>query len=802
MTGPTRTRDAEGAATETQEAARSDWIALIGNPNTGKTTLFNALTGGRARTGNYPGVTVDKKVGTLKHPDGPDAPPVRLLDLPGTYSLAARSPDEMVAVDVLLGRRADTPRPSGVVVVVDASNLERNLYLVTQVMETGIPTVVALNMVDTARARGIAIDPEALGARLGIPVVPTVASKAEGVDALKRALIAMLDAHPPEAPWQWPEALQAAEARLAGTLESLEISGVHPVERRRALLDEGGEAERRLIERGGPRLRQALDEARSQVAANGSSAIGLEAQVRYGFIGRTVADCMERPASPPVTFSDRLDAVLTHRLLGTLILVVVMTAVFLSIFSWAAPLMDFIDGTVFGGLAEAADGWALLGDGALKSLVVDGIIAGVGSVLVFLPQILILFLFIAILEGCGYMARAAFLMDRLLRGCGLSGRSFIPMLSSFACAIPGIMATRTIESRRDRIATILVAPLMSCSARIPVYVILIAAFVPAATVFGFMNLQGIVFTGMYFVGILVAIPMAFLLKRTLLKGDTPSFLVELPPYRMPRPSVVVRRVLDQGKAFVRRAGTLIFAASILVWALSYWPRHPDPGAEAAAALRAFEEAEAIAVEFEEVERARQEQAVAAAEAAGPPLAGPAREAFAAFESDLAAKREARAAEREALAGDAENAPAGDQLRESFLGRMGRGIEPVFEPIGWDWKVSAAVVASFPAREVVVSTLGVIYNMGPDTDEETAGLQERLRAATWDAGERKGQPVFDLAGALALMVFFALCAQCASTLVIIKRETGGWKWPAFTFVYMTAFAYVGALITAVVLRAVL
>jgi len=779
------------------------WVALIGNPNTGKTTLFNAMTGVWARTGNYPGVTVDKRVATLRVENGLASAPVRVLDLPGTYSLSARSPDEMVAVDVLLGRRADTPRPAGVIVVVDATNVERNLYLVTQVMELGIPTVVALNMVDTARSRDIHVDAAGLARGLGVPVVATVGHRGDGVPELVRSLLGALDRPAPTPPWIWPEPLVDAEARLKEDLTGLGISDLVAVEIRRALLDVDGEAERRLLARSGAPAKDALDAARHVLEEAGASAAGLEAAVRYGFIGGVVAGCLRRPDEPPPTLSDRIDAVLTHGVIGTLVLVLVLGTVFLSIFAWAAPLMDLIDGTVFGGLASAADGWTWLGDGALKSLVIDGVIAGVGSVLVFLPQILILFAFVALLEGCGYMARAAILTDRLMRWCGLSGRSIIPMLSSFACAVPGIMSTRTIGNRRDRFVTILVAPLMSCSARIPVYVILTAAFVPATMVLGFLPLQGLVFTAMYFVGIGVAIPTAWLLKRTLLQGDRPSFLVELPPYRVPNLVVVVRRMLEQGKEFVVRAGTLIFAATILIWALSYFPRPEESAEQVRAEAVAAASAHATSMREElaglELERARQEQATLAAEGQSPALGAKARALYDTLLAEHAGRRTELEAEQEDLDLAVRNAAGAHELRNSYLGRAGRFLEPAFEPMGWDWRVSVAVLASFPAREVVISTLGVVYNLGGDVDEQTEGLRHKLKTARWDHGPQAGEPVFDLAGALALMVFFALCAQCVSTLVTIRKETAAWRWAFFSFAYMTTIAYLGAIVTATVAR---
>jgi ferrous iron transport protein B len=701
----------------------------------------------------------------------------------------------MVAVDVLLGRRVDTPRPDAVVVVLDATNLQRNLYLATQVLELGVPAVLAVNLSDDAQARGIEVDLAALGGGLGVPAVATVAHRGEGVPDLTRALLAALDAGvaPRDGRLNWPPALLEAERELAAAVPAL-----HPVEVRRALLDVDGEAEHRALARGGAGTRDALARARARLAASGSTA-SLEASVRYGFVAPLVARAVRRPERPAATRSDRLDAVLTHRVWGTAILVLVMTVVFMSLFAWANPLMEWIDQGLFGRLG-AWTAASIPGDGLLESLLVDGVIAGVGGVLVFLPQIVILFALLALLEGCGYMARAAFLMDRLLRAVGLSGRSFIPMLSSFACAIPGIMAARVIESRRDRIVTILVAPLMSCSARIPVYVILIGAFVPAATVWGFLNVQGLVFAAMYFVGIVVAIPVAFLLKQTLLKGDTPSFVVEFPPYRMPQPRAVGQAMWRNGKAFVVRAGSVILAASIVVWALSKFPEHPDPGAAQRAETARFEAEVAGRAESRAVELARQEQALLVYESQGGEVARLGREKFREFQQAARAYEDDVAARRTALAESADADAAGESLRHSLLGRMGHAVEPVFAPIGWDWKVGMAVIASFPAREVVVSTLGVIYNLGGDQDEESESLRERLKAARWEAGPRAGTPVFDLASALALMVFFALCAQCASTLVIIAKETSSWGWAGFTFAYMTVLAWGAAWLTATVVRA--
>jgi ferrous iron transport protein B len=487
-----------------------------------------------------------------------------------------------------------------------------------------------------------------------------------------------------------------------------------------------------------------LHKARESLAAVGHPVPAVEAIARYEWIERILKGVARRPTDHQATTSDRIDAVLTHKLWGTLFFLAAMAVLFSSIFLFAVPLMDIVDSAV-GGLAGFVE--SILPPGALQSLVVDGIIGGVGAVIIFLPQILILFFFIALLEDCGYMARAAFLMDRLMAGVGLSGKSFIPLLSSFACAVPGIMATRVIENRRDRLATILIAPLMSCSARLPVYVILIGAFVPAQHYLGgLLGLQGLVLLAMYAVGTLAAIGMAWLLKKTLLRGETPPFVMELPSYKIPSARTVLYRMGERGWAFLVRAGTVIFAVTIVIWALTYYPRSDERvAADIAAQRAALQDADALA-RFDDPENLGH------------------------LEASL-------------------------HQRYSFLGRAGQWIEPVVRPLGWDWRIGCAAIASFPAREVVMGVLGVIYQMGPDVDVGGEGdqnrLRDQLRAARWDD---TGAPVYNLAVALSIMVFFALCAQCAATLAVIRRETNSWRWPAFTFAYMTALAYIGALIT--------
>jgi ferrous iron transport protein B len=739
-------------------------VALIGNPNTGKSTLFTALAGVRQRVGNYPGVTVEKKIGTLDL----DSRRCLLVDLPGTYSLTPRSPDEMVAVDVLLGRQAEVGPIDAVLSIVDAGNLERNLYLVSQVLELGVPVVVALNMVDLARAKGLQIDAARLQAQLGVPVVEVQANRRLGVAALTSALAAATagspanDARPSPFPAEFQREVADLQNLLATDGASHGLSNGQPVPRylvERLLLDTSGYLQRTLNAKtngaadGGEALAEALSQARARLAAASCPVPAIEAQARYAWVARVTAGVVAHPRERVVTMSDRIDRALTHKLWGSLLFALAMLLVFYSVFIVADPLMGMID-TVIGWLGETVGG--TMSPGPLQSLVVDGIIGGVGSVVVFLPQILILFFFMAVLEDCGYMARAAYLMDKLMVRVGLSGKSFIPLLSSFACAIPGIMATRVIENRRDRLTTILVAPLMSCSARLPVYTILIGAFIPArAYAGGLLQLQGLTLFGMYLVGIVAATVVALVLKRTLLRGPTPPFVMELPSYKWPSPTVVLMRMLDRGWAFIYRAGTLILAVSVIVWAASYYPHS---AAEVTSAL--------------EPQSARLTRQLEALDPADPARA------------TLEAQRD-----------DVEHSIAAAYQRDSFLGRLGQAIEPAVRPLGWDWRIGCAAIASFPAREVVMGALGVIYNLGADVDLGDAGQQDRLaarmHAARWDD---TGEAVYNIPVALSIMVFFALCAQCASTLVIIRRETNSWAWPAFTFVYMTALAYVGALVT--------
>ena len=699
-------------------------VAVVGNPNTGKTTLFNALTGLSQRVGNFPGVTVERKVGRLSLSPQIE---VDLLDLPGTYSLSAKSPDEVIVVEALMGLLEDEAPVEAVLAVLDTSNLRRNLYLVSQLLEINLPLIVALNMSDVAHSRGIVVDTEELSERLGIPVVPIQANRRVGIDDLKEALVQVLAKRPEEKQhdalpksW-WTDAQKLAE----------NYDGASPGIVLRAAVDDGSDFKDRIITRFGSPFHADLDALQAKLSGDGN--LGhFETERRYAWVDRVIDGVLNDPEPLRVTRSDRLDRVLTHPVWGSLIFIVVMGVVFESIFSWAGPLMDGID-AVFGALGI----WAsdLLPEGALQSMVVDGVIAGVGGIVIFLPQICLLFLFIAVLEDCGYMARAALLMDRLLTPCGLSGKSFIPMLSSFACAIPGVMATRTIDDPKDRLATMLVAPLMSCSARLPVYAIFIGAFIPDRVVLGWFGLQGVTLLAMYAIGIVVAIPVAWILKKTLLQGTPTPFVLEMPSYKVPDVGTILMRIYQSARHFLERAGTLILAATIVMWALAYFPR-----------------SQAV---LDHYEAERQNLSNASADVL----------------------RELDAREASAM------------LEQSFLGRMGHAIEPAVAPLGWDWRIGMAALASFPAREVIVAALGTIYSLG-EIDEASVSLRDALKSATWS----DGRSVFNIPVALSIMVFFALCAQCVSTLAVIQRETGTWRWPVFTITYMTLLAYAGAYLT--------
>jgi ferrous iron transport protein B len=650
-------------------------IALAGNPNAGKTTLFNALTGMKQKVANYPGVTVERKEGFWRLGEGENF--ARLIDLPGLYSLDATSLDEQIARDVLTGRMANLPKPDVIVAVVDATNLERNLYLVTQLLDYQVPLVIALTMVDAAEKQSLEINTEKLSELLEVPVVEVIATHKKGIAELARTV------------------LQSAKIK-----------------------------KKRSYSFSTPNSEDNSEEPFVHLSLQDDSQINKQIFARYNFISDIYQESVKPKQSEERGISEKIDRILTHKFFGLLILIGILLLVFQTIFSWANLPMDLLE-QGFGALGDFIR--TSMPEGILTDLLVDGVIAGVGGVLVFLPQILLLFLFLSILEDTGYMARAAFLLDRLMRGVGLHGKAFLPLLSSFACAIPGIMATRTIEDRRDRLATIMIAPFMSCSARLPVYTLMIATFFAGQTVFGFISLGAVLILAMYALGIIVAVIVAWILKRTILKAPPPPFVMELPPYRLPNFRSVFQNMFTRAGLFLKRAGTVILAISIILWALTAFPRN----------------AEVLSTE-----------------------------------SNVQSQTQTATDD------------SGANLRNSYAGQLGHLIEPIIEPLGFDWKIGVALIASFAAREVLVSTLSIIYNVGKDSNEESESLMQAVR----DAKKDDGSPAWTPLTALTLMVFFVLAMQCMSTVAVVRRETNSWTWALFMVFYMTGLAYLAAFLT--------
>jgi len=722
-------------------------VALAGNPNTGKTTLFNRLTGANAKVGNYPGVTVER-IEAERELAGFGR--VRVMDVPGTYSLSAHSREEQIAVAALAGLHP-LERPDCVVLVADATQLARNLYLALQVIELDQPVVLALNMSDELAQSGRSVDTELLARELGVPVVLVSALRGAGIEELERAIAKVLsEAHAPGIARAWnaeaaelaadveavaaeiPEAWLPGEGKASRAAQSAPGSG-----RRRALarwallsLEERDELE------GVPQaLRARVGERRARAASAGREIDREIVAARYAWIDERVARAV-RSGAPRARFTDRVDRVLLHPALGFALFLALMALVFQSLFAWADPAIGWIE-QAMGWLAETTR--ASLPPSLATDLVVDGLIAGVGSVIVFLPQILLLFFFIGVLEDVGYMARVAYLMDRLMKSIGLHGRAFVPMLSGYACAVPAILATRTMERRRDRLLTMMVVPLMTCSARLPVYGLLIAAMVPVGS--GGALAQGGLLVAMYLFSTLLALVCAAVLGRTVLKGQRMPLILEMPPYRRPHWQSVLRMLWAKCRTFLTEAGTVILACTVAMWFLLSFPREPRLETDYAA-LRAPLEAE-----LEQAEPARAEQ----------------------------------------LSGDLqqlEEREAGERLRASYGGRLGHAIEPVIEPLGFDWKIGIGLIGAFAAREVFVSTMGVVYGLGADEDDQSAGLRQELRTQTWPDGRKVYTPL----ACLSLMIFFAIACQCMSTLAVVKRESGGWGWPCFLFAYTALLAW--------------
>ncbi len=750
------------------DATKTLTIALAGNPNVGKTTLFNAMTGLKQKVANYPGVTVERKEGHCVLPMADDGrhKDATVIDLPGTYSLASRSPDEHVARRVLLGQISGVPRPDVIIVVCDASNLERNLYLVTQVLELGRPTVVALSMVDLAQKAGAPVDAAKLQAQLKVPVIPVHAQKKLGIRELKKAVANIAGTSPAALELPLPERLETHVHQLEKILNEEKM--VHPDQAHfdaHIMLSMGHDdaADEPDPRRDHPRIKTALHEAMTDLTAADIDPISSEIEAHYNYIGKVVAQCVtQTDIRQQPSFSDKLDRILTHKILGLASFVAVMGLVFWSIFSWASPIMDFLADDLVGGFGTFVS--EHMSDGPLKDLIVQGVIAGVGNVVVFLPQIAILFFFLSVLEDSGYMSRAAFLMDRLMSKVGLHGKSFIPLLSGYACAIPAIMGTRVIENKRDRLATILVLPLMSCSARLPVYAIVISAFFGAYA--GWQ--QGLILLSMYVLGTVTAFGMAFLFKRTLLKGPTPAFILEMPPYRMPSAKVVLTTVARRCWDYLKRAGTVIFAMSVIMWAATSYPKP-------ASYTKDYDKE--IAVKQEKLdalpkveEKAEEKPATPAADNT---QIAKADDKVAGEEVKEAPKTPQEILQEEI--DDLNNEKAAENLEYSVAGRVGRAIAPIFAPLGFDWKLSVGVTGAFFAREIVVSTMGIIYSVG-EADETSSALMDKMAS---DYSPLVG---------IVLMIFVLYCSQCLPTLAVVKRETQSWFYPLFMFAYMTGLAW--------------
>jgi len=647
-------------------------VALAGNPNAGKTTLFNALTGLRAKTANFPGTTVEWRSGRVTM----GGQVVELLDLPGLYSLAATTPEEQVARDALDGKAAGQTKPTAIVLIVDATNLERNLYLVSQILELDIPTIVALNMVDLAQKKGIHIETDELARQLGCSVVPITARTGWGVDQLRREVELIVK--------------QATPERVSPSVP---------------------------------------------LPTAACACAGCPFQARYEWAESIGARCTTGQTTSSGSRTEKIDLVLTHPVVGVAAFFSVMFAVFAMIFWIAQYPMDWIDGLFTHAGTFVSQ---VIPEGDLQSLLVEGVIGGVGGLLVFLPQICILFFCLSLLEDTGYLARAAFVMDRLMRCVGLPGKAFVPLLSAHACAIPAIMSARVIEDKRDRLVTILVAPLMTCSARIPVYAMVTALLFRHEPIKAAM-----LFTAAYGLGIVAALAVAFVLKRTILKGDSKPLVLELPSYKLPSVRNAFVMMIDRAKLFIKKAGTVILAISIILWMLSTYPKSQPP--------------------LELVEMVRTAHNL---ESQG--------------QTQLAAtmqKQANRAISRHALS-------------NSAAGRIGRFIEPVIRPLGFDWRIGVGVISSFAAREVIVSTLSVVYGVGRDVaDESPQTFYDTLRTAQ----RSDGSPVFTTATCVSLLVFYVLAMQCLPTQVVTKRETNSWRWPIFQLVYMTSLAYFASFI---------
>lgn len=690
-------------------------IALVGNPNSGKSSLFNILTGLNQKTGNFPGVTVEKRTGFSKMPDQTTA---QFIDLPGIYSLYPRSLDEQIVSEILLHHKSPDC-PDVVVVIVDATNLKRSLLLVTQIIDLGLPTVLAMNMMDLVAKAGISFNLIALSEKLGIPVVPINARTGMGVDQLKKVLSQEVSPSKKEIFHVFDEAKRGVE-ELRNELE----------------IDNDYEAYQFLQQPTSLSFLKAqeltfIDQVKEKHKFFPGKFHGAETVQRYGFIQNLLDEVTLEPANENRTSqSTRFDKILTHRIWGYAIFFGVLFLIFQSIFAWATVPMDFIDG-LFASLSNYLND--VLPEGPLTSMLAQGVVPGLGGIAIFIPQIAILFAFISILEESGYMARVVFLMDKIMRKFGLNGKSVVPLISGVACAIPAIMATRTIDNWKERTITILVTPLMSCSARLPVFTILIALIVPDKMVWHFFNLQGLALMGLYLLGFAAALISAIIIKFLIRVNERSYLIMELPTYRWPKWSNVGYTIVDKTKAFVFEAGKIILAIAIVLWVLASY----GPG--------------------DHMERA---------------------------EEYVLQKSENLRLTEQGL----EDRVAAYKLEHSYAGILGKSIEPVIRPLGYDWKIGIALVTSFAAREVFVGTMATIYSIGSEEDQTT--IKSRMRA---EINPDTGGPRYTPAVGFSLLVFYTFAMQCMSTIAVVYRETKGWKWPMIQLIYMTVLAYVSAFI---------
>jgi ferrous iron transport protein B len=695
-------------------------IALLGNPNSGKSSLFNHLTGLRQKVGNFPGVTVDKKVGTANLLDGNS---VRIVDFPGTYSFYPTSIDERIVVQTLSNPQDDA-FPDIAIYVADVTKLEKHLLLFSQLCDLGLPTVLALNMSDIAEQQGIEVDTAFLSRQFKVPVVTLSGRTGEGIDRLKETLQQLIndDKGVSNSPLYELSPTERSLAKLVkqeipsvNTYQGLLIG--HHYEWIPFLTEESRQKISRLVQE------KEFASLKGQVR---------ETMQRYDFFTPIVQRALKTKISTEQTFSERVDGIITHTIWGPLIFFVLMLLVFQAIFSWATLPMDLIE-VFFSWSGEQVK--AILPEGWLADLITDGILAGLGGILVFIPQIAILFLLVAILEEVGYMARAAYMFDQVMQRFGLNGRSIVALISGGACAIPAIMSTRTIGNWKERLITILVTPFISCSARIPVYTVLIGFVVPPTAIAGgLLNLQGLAFMGLYLLGIIAALLAAWIFKLILKSNETSFLLLELPPYRKPLLRNVLLEVWEKVSTFVREAGQIILAISIVLWLLSSFSWS---GQMESAEQSAIEQAAALGLDEAET-------------------------------SDLIAAQ---------------------KMEASFAGQLGKSIEPVIRPLGYDWKIGIALITSFAAREVFVGTMATIYSIGSTDDEYS--IKNRMAQ---EISPATGKPVYTLATSLSLLIFYVFAMQCMSTLAVVKRETKSWKWPVIQFVFMTALAYLSALLT--------